>query len=855
MGIPGMRRSLHYFFLLFSMILLPALTGCGGAVQSKGSVLLLDESGTPHSFAGATATLFRLTSAAVMPGQTPAPIGTGAVEDDGTSVTMKARRSVIRDARLYLIEIRCPTNVADDDCTVNTPLHAVLSGAQFRTGNWQATVLTETAYQNATYAIAVNYAATQIRQALDHAAAALLTAPAPGSAADYANLLAWNPADTAALQRPAQLANFVTALAAGITHNGVQVQAQQLVNVLVGTLALDGYVQDVALAGDRAYLVGSTYDEPGSLHVVDISDPSRPLLTATLGDLGKADALQLTGDYAYVVDGGDYWNNYTATLRIISLANPDQPVPVASFTTAGRATDVAIAGDYAFVSQRGVYTGNPGFAGLQIVDISNPQAPVQVGSLAIASGLVHLAVSGNRVYATGNGGLYVIDISNPAAPTLAGNLAFDNALNAISVAGQYAYTEGAGVLRIIDIGNPSLPVVGSLSGTWGNDINLVGSRLYIGADVIDISSPFTPQRIGRIPLSGNAQFVLPDGLAYSAAGASLNIYDTNSVDRAPLLAGSAEVNLEMLVGLPGNTVAENGFAFAPNITAGIAVFDLADPLSPHYVGTDMFSDYISELALAGPYAYGGDVESGSLRIIDIANPAGLEFEFPLVGAIQFSDSERFNPKSVVVAGPYAYVAYSEAVEDSETGETIRTGGLYVVDIQTPSDPQIAAHYTGSTFADALAVQGNYAYLMFSDGSLDVIDISNPLAPVLLATRFLPEPVDFLKVSGDVLYAPAGALGLHILSLANPALPTLLTTLDTPGYARRMVVEDDVAYVSDGSSGVQVVSVGNPAAPVLIGAANTIGSADGVFLHDEYLYANTSYGFEILRKMPVITPAP
>ena len=854
-GAFGMRTPLHYFVLLFSVIFLPALTGCGGAVQSKGSVVLLDDSDVPHSFAGATATLYALISAVVTPGQTPTPIGTGTVEEDGTTVTVKARRSAIRDARLYLVEIRCPANVMDDACVVNTPLHAVLTGAQFRAGDWQATVLTETAYQNAPYAVAVNYAVTQIRQALDNAAAALLSAPAPDTAADYADLQAWNPADTTAVKRPAQLADFIAALVAGSDHNSVQLQAQQLTGLLVGALALDNYVQDVALAGTRAYLVGSTYDVPGSLHVVDVSDPSQPQLAATLGDLGKADALQLAGDHAYVVDGGNYWNDYTASLRIISLANPDQPVPVASFTTAGRATDVAVAGGYAFISLRGVYTGNPGFAGLQIVDISNPQAPANVGSLAIASGLAHLAVSGNRVYATGDGGFYVIDINNPAAPTLAGSLAFDNALNAIAVAGQYAYTEGAGVLRIIDIENPYLPVVGSLSGTGGNDINLVGNRLYIGSDVIDISTPFAPQRIGRLAAGGYRQYVAPNGLAYTAAGSSLNIYDTSSVDRAPLLAGSAEVNLEMLVGLPGNTVAENGFAFAPNVTAGIAVFDLVDPLAPQYVGTDIFSDYISELALDSPYAYGGDVESGSLRIIDISNPAALEFEFPVLGFIQFSDSERFNPNSIEVVGQYAYVAYSEALEDPETGETIRTGGMYVVDIQTPSDPQIVAHYSASTFAQALAVSGDYAYLMLSDGGLDVIDISDPQAPSLVSSTLLPGPINFLTVAADVLYASAGSLGLHIVSVANPAAPTLLATLDTPGNARRLEVADDVVYLSDGSYGVQVVAVGNPAAPVLIGAANTIGSADGVFLYDAYLYANTSYGFEILRKMPAPAPAP
>src|SRR5688572_32306102 len=205
----------RFFFFLLAIVLLPTLTGCGGSVRSEGTVVLQDEAGTPYSFAEATATLSPLQPALVIPGQTPTEIGVGTVADDGTTVTLRARRSAIRDARFYLIEIKCPANAPDDECAVDTPLHAVITGTQLRAGGWQATVLTEAAYQNATYAVAVDYAGAQIQQVLDNAAAALLTVPASDTAADYGDLLAWNPTDTTAVRRPGQLADFNAALAAG----------------------------------------------------------------------------------------------------------------------------------------------------------------------------------------------------------------------------------------------------------------------------------------------------------------------------------------------------------------------------------------------------------------------------------------------------------------------------------------------------------------------------------------------------------------------------------------------------------------------------------------------------------------
>ena len=158
------------------------------------------------------------------------------------------------------------------------------------------------------------------------------------------------------------------------------------------------------------------------LQIVDLTNPSNLVLVSSLDPGGYVSDVAVAGNYAYLAAGDD-------GLQVIDIRNPSQPRRVGGVDTDGSSVEVAVAGDYAYVAD-----GDPnlqGNGGLQIIDISAPGDPQQVGLYQTDGSTVAVAVFGHYAYllegpyqrGTKAGGLHVIDISDPANPVrVGGNL-------------------------------------------------------------------------------------------------------------------------------------------------------------------------------------------------------------------------------------------------------------------------------------------------------------------------------------------------------------------------------------------------------------------------------------------------
>src|SRR5262245_59486610 len=99
---------------------------------------------------------------------------------------------------------------------------------------------------------------------------------------------------------------------------------------------------------------------------------------------------------------------------------------------------------------------------------------------------------------------------------------------------------------------------------------------------------------------------------------------------------------------------------------------------------------------------------GGLAIIDVTSPANPQ----RVGGYDTSGSAM----GVAGSGNYAYVGDG-------------TNGLEVIDVSSPANPQRVGGYDTSGSAQGVAVSGNYAYVaegacwLGCSGGLDVIDVS------------------------------------------------------------------------------------------------------------------------------------
>ena len=115
---------------------------------------------------------------------------------------------------------------------------------------------------------------------------------------------------------------------------------------------------------------------------------------------GIASGVFVEGNSAYVADG-------EFGLQIIDITDPTNPILAGSYDTAGTATDVSVSGSFAYVADT---------TGLQIIDVSNPSAPTAAYVYEASEETTGVSVYGNYIYVTdGNAGLKVLNLIDGSA--------------------------------------------------------------------------------------------------------------------------------------------------------------------------------------------------------------------------------------------------------------------------------------------------------------------------------------------------------------------------------------------------------------------------------------------------------
>lgn len=298
----------------------------------------------------------------------------------------------------------------------------------------------------------------------------------------------------------------------------------------LGELAVAGRgAAAVQVVGNRAYVADQGTDDGvrvlnRAFRILEVSDPARPAQLGSLPLPGQIEAVQVAGNLAYLADGGRY--NSVGTflgggLRVVDVSDPSNPVMFGGLTTEIGANDVQVVGNLAYLAD---------WEGLRVLDVSNPASPVPVGQLNMPEGTTCLRVVGNHAY-VGNwhAGFAVLDVSNPASPVRLGGVDVNSGASEIFVAGHLAYLTTRGNpprLEVVDISQPTQPVhLGGLTLPGnGEGVRVVGTTAYLaawdaGLVIADVSNPAVPVLLGSLDTVGVALGVEVAGnLAYVAAG-------------------------------------------------------------------------------------------------------------------------------------------------------------------------------------------------------------------------------------------------------------------------------------------------------------------------------------------------
>ncbi|MES2007008.1 MAG: hypothetical protein V4436_02790, partial [Patescibacteria group bacterium] len=154
---------------------------------------------------------------------------------------------------------------------------------------------------------------------------------------------------------------------------------------------------DIFVAGKYAYITGVHTGVKEDLFIVDVSDPTYPVIVGSVETGTGLKAVTVSGNYAYVANQG-----VTAQLQVIDISDPAHPalIPGASRKVTGAGGE----GNSIYYNDKTIYLGlTKSGAGPQfmVYDVSSPTNPVAKGTGYSTNHDVNgIRVSGDYAYIT-----------------------------------------------------------------------------------------------------------------------------------------------------------------------------------------------------------------------------------------------------------------------------------------------------------------------------------------------------------------------------------------------------------------------------------------------------------------------
>lgn len=137
------------------------------------------------------------------------------------------------------------------------------------------------------------------------------------------------------------------------------------------------------------------------------------------------------------------------------------------------------------------------------------------------------------------------------------------------------------------------------------------------------------------------------------------------------------------------------------------------------------------------------------------------------------------------------------------------------------------------FANAVKVNGTYAYVAAGSAGLQVVDVTDRTNPKIATSLAIPANANYLRIAGNTLYLATSSC-LTIIDITNPLVPTILGSLQTPDVAWDVAVSGNLAYIADAGSGLQIADVTQAASPSIVGSLSIPnGTAQGIALSGKY----------------------
>lgn len=498
-------------------------------------------------------------------------------------------------------------------------------------------------------------------------------------------------------------------------------------------------------------------------------------------------------------------DNSPYELNIINVSDPDHPELRTSLPVSYNLRLADFVGNTAYFMND---DGDPGNSYYHVYDITDPNSPIlrrlvnmgivarQTQGMQVGGGLLHVSATDRRLltYATDEFGqttwLHTIP---PQASDVRSMEAYQNAL----------YIQRNGTFQVFDYTDPVNPVMTYETDTHfsNSSIRIDGEYAYLIGDditVLDISNPAYPiESSAFTDYAYITDFVVQAGKAIVVRGTEASLYNAtvreNGRPQEVRTPTGAESN-EMVI--------RNGLGYIANGNGGVAIYNVADPMSPQLINTMPTSSEVTNVAINDDHLF--TVTGDSIDIYSLIVPTDPSLDSSIPQETYVVDISVTNSILAAVAyggGEQSMVLYDISDPASPTLQSETSGFITVAWVEIEgntvfvydSSIPFGAQYTGLTafdiadptnpvFADKLVVaqlgraayQDGYLYVCaddavsFSEHSILVYDVSDPYNTSLAAEIPTGRRPFEIAIDGNQLAVAGNWLSLYDIS--NPLDP-------------------------------------------------------------------------------------
>ncbi|MCF2143157.1 MAG: hypothetical protein K9W42_05605 [Candidatus Heimdallarchaeota archaeon] len=575
------------------------------------------------------------------------------------------------------------------------------------------------------------------------------------------------------------------------------------------------YSPRIEVSGTIAILA----DGYNGLLFLDVAEPTKPVLLSKFP--GGIQYLSVQGTFAYIVTQGTAKISYGNVFRIIDFSDPKKP-----FMT-GEINRTQTGGFYyeLVVSEHYVYVSVP--PEVVIIDVVDPFHPKEVASIDIRASSLLKKVSNFLLVEQFRGGienaqLKVVNISNPLSPELVAT--YETSLKGIIEMAIFnrsvVFLSGYKVHSIItvDITNITNPIeISKFKNPLGSNFKIYGmgfgsnssekvlycADYYSGLYCLNFSnlsqltliSAFgTNGLAGRLAVEGNYAYLCsqPQNAYYPSRLEIINIANTS----APKLVGSYQYPQDAIMDI----VVSEGYAYLAIAKEGLDILDVRDPTNPKLVGQYRFEPEVGNfrsLVLDKKYQriYLAH-DWHDLFIIDCSAKTNPQLYWRIAIA-----EPLFALGDIFLDGEYLYLT------------SIGSGILAIVDINyaTPVNPVALSWLYFPSRVNAIYVRGDVIFLCNDWSELRMIDAKNKSAPLKIAR--LSNGWGFaqaLTVEGNYAYIAQYAGGLRVVDITNPSELTEVAAVRDHyrGLCYDVVYHEGLIFIADGWDGLEIYRLNN-----------------------------------------------